>query len=55
MSKNNRSLGCNIYMICLILNWFLCDPSRMLQLSQLGKNGGFKNIIETIGMIQIGW
>jgi len=26
----------------------------MLQLSQLGKNGGFKNIIETIGMLQIG-
>ena len=27
-------IGCNIWMICLELNWFVYDPSRMLQLSE---------------------
>ena len=27
-------IGCNIWMICLELNWFFYDPSRMLHLSE---------------------
>ena len=32
--KKSMIIGCNIWMICLKLNWFLCDPSWMLQLSE---------------------
>ena len=28
------TIGCNIWMICLILIWFFYDPSRMFQLPQ---------------------
>ena len=28
------TIGCNIWMICLKLNWFFYDQSRMLQFSQ---------------------
>ena len=28
------TIGCNIWMICLKLNWFFYDPSRMFQLPQ---------------------
>ena len=28
------TIGFNIWMICLILNWFFYDPSRMLQFSE---------------------
>ena len=28
------TVGCNIWMICLKLNWFFYDPSWMLQLSE---------------------
>ena len=28
------TIGCNIWMICLKLNWFFCGLTRMLQFSQ---------------------
>ena len=34
MAKDNRWLGCNIWMICLILIWFIYGLSRMFQLPQ---------------------
>ena len=34
VAKDNRWLGCNIWMICLKLNWFFYGLSRMLQFAQ---------------------
>ena len=31
------AISCDIWMICLELNWFWYDPSRMLQLSEFVK------------------
>ena len=32
------TISCNIWMLCLELNWFCYDPSRMLQLSEFVRN-----------------
>ena len=32
--KKSIIIDCNIWLICLELNWFFYDPSRMLQLSE---------------------
>ena len=34
VEKKSMIIGCNIWMICLELNWFFYDPSRILQLSE---------------------
>ena len=33
VEKKSMIIGCNVWMICLVLNWFFYDPSRILQLS----------------------
>ena len=34
LEKLSMIIGCNIWVICLELNWFFYDPSWMLQLSE---------------------
>ena len=34
VEKLSMIIGCDIWMICLELNWFFDDPSWMLQLSE---------------------
>jgi len=34
VEKYLMTIGCNIWMICLKLNWIFYDPSRILQLSE---------------------
>ena len=35
VEKKSMIIGCNIWMICLELNWFFYNPSRILQLSSV--------------------
>jgi len=34
VEKKSMITGCNIWMVCLELNWYFKDPSRILQLSE---------------------
>ena len=38
VEKRSMTIVCNIWMICLELNWLFYDPSWMLQLSQFARN-----------------